>query len=122
MPQGIAQPAATKGRAQDKEAHETEGIAIGGDGPAADQFAVQVRGDEGFRIGGPEQLGILAPGVPPFPGSPIDQQIHLGTSHEADGKGRGHGVLLRRWMSYQLQYGGLRHGQCSAALAMHWPS
>ncbi|MNC25816.1 hypothetical protein D3C75_739230 [compost metagenome] len=83
VPEGIAQTLTAIFRPDDEKAHETEFAIVGGDGTAADQFAALVRRDEGGRVRGPEQLGIVKAGVPALTGSPLDEFVQFGTGHVA---------------------------------------
>ncbi|MCY1251754.1 hypothetical protein D9M72_655710 [compost metagenome] len=84
-------------RPDDEKTHEPEFAIVGGDGAAADQFAVQRRRDEGGRVRSPEQFGIVNAGIPTLTGSPIDEFVQLGTGHVAyDQLIRHREVLLSR--------------------------
>ncbi|MNI39327.1 hypothetical protein D3C73_935070 [compost metagenome] len=83
MPEGIAQALAAILGPDDEKTHETEFAMVGGDGATADQFLAPGRRDEGGRVRGPEQLGIVKAGVPALTGSPLDEFVQFGTGHVA---------------------------------------
>ena len=84
VPEAVAQSPAAIGGPDDEEAHEAEGILVSGDGAPANQLAVNLGGDEGLGVGGPEQVGIMKAGVPALRGGPGDEVADLGTGHLAD--------------------------------------
>ncbi len=94
VPQLAAEAPPTELRPHDEEAHEAEGAFVADDGAATDELVVELRCDEGSTIGLPEDLRVVKPWVPALVGGPTDQSGGLLLSHQAQGQGFGHVVLL----------------------------
>jgi len=90
MPEAVAETLAALLEHDDEEAHEAELTLVGGDGSAADQPTFDLRGDEGFGVRGPEQIGIIAARVPTLACGPADERVHFRTGHVSYQKLIGH--------------------------------